>query len=80
MKIDKYGEYTDRVVHLPGMMLCYYSAVQLDNGNFMVFGLCDDSLCDPHYQKYIRVDILDNNLMPTASRTYDVEDDIYETF
>ncbi|MBP5346350.1 MAG: T9SS type A sorting domain-containing protein [Bacteroidales bacterium] len=80
VKIDKDGEYVDRVVHLPGMMLAYYSAVQLDNGNFMVFGVCDDSLCDPAFQRYIRVDVFDNALEPVVSRTYEVADSTFECF
>lgn len=80
VKIDKDGEYINRVVHLPGMILEYYSAVQLDNGNFMVFGLCDDSLCDPHFRKCLRVDIYDGELETVGSRMYDVEDETYETF
>ena len=80
VKIDKHGEHFNRVVHLPGMMLCYYSAVQLDNGNYMVFGVCDDSLSNPQYQKYIRMDVFDGNLESVGSRLYDVEDDVFETF
>lgn len=80
VKIDKDGAYVDRVVHLPGMILSYYSAVQLDNGNYMVFGVCDDSLCDPHYQRYIQVDIFDSELEPVSSRTYDVNDGTFECF
>lgn len=80
VKIDKDGAYVDRVVHLPGMILGYYSAVQLDNGNYMVFGICDDSLCDPYYQRYIQVDVFDNNLELISSRAYGVEDDTFDCF
>lgn len=80
VKIDKYGEYIDRVVHIPGFILRYYSAVQLDNGNYMAFGVCDDSLCDPDFQKHICVNIFDRELEPVGSRVYDVEDDTFECF
>ena len=80
VKIDKDGEYIDRVVHIPGFILRYYSAVQLDNGNYMAFGVCDDSLCDPDFQKHICVDIFDRELEPVGSRVYDVEDDTFECF
>lgn len=80
VKIDKDGAFIERVVHLPGMMLCYHSAVQLDNGNYMVFGICDDSLCDPYYQRYIQVDVFDNNLELISSRAYGVEDDTFDCF
>ena len=56
-KVAKDGDYLYREVHLPGMILDYFTAVQLDNGNYMAFGVCDDSLCDYHYQKYLRVDV-----------------------
>lgn len=80
VKIDKDGAYVDRVVHLPGMILGYYSAVQLDNGNFMVFGTCDDSLCDLNYQRYIHVDVFDSELELVSSRMYDVNDGTFECF
>ncbi len=75
VKVNKDGAYIDRVVHLPGMILRYHSAVQLDNGNYMVFGVCDDSLCDPDFQKHIRVDVFDSELEPVESKMYDVEDE-----
>lgn len=80
VKIDKYGEYIHRIEHLPSMMLRYYSAVQLDNGSFMVFGLCDDSLCDPYMRRYIRVEVLDGELEPICSKTYDVMDETFDGF
>lgn len=80
VKIDKQGEYIHRIEHLPGMMLRYYSAVQLDNGNFMAFGLCDDSLCDPYLRRYIRVEVLDGELEPVCSKTHDVMDETFDCF
>lgn len=79
-KTTKEGEYIFREVHLPGMMLQYYTAVQLDNGNFVVFGVCDDSLCDYHKQKYLHVDIFDDQLNLVSSRMYCVDDEIYDYF
>jgi hypothetical protein len=79
-KATKEGEYIFREVHLPGMMLQYYTAVQLDNGNYMVFGVCDDSLCDYHKQKYLRIDVLDNQLNLISNRQYCVEDEDFEYF
>lgn len=79
-KADKEGNILTRVVHLPGMTLEYYSAVQLPNGNFMAFGVCDDSLCDYHYQKYIRIDVFDEQLDTIVSRTYSVDDDVFDNF
>jgi hypothetical protein len=79
-KATKEGEYIFREVHLPGMMLQYYTAVQLDNGNYMVFGVCDDSLCDYHTQKYLRIDVLDNQLNLISNRQYCVEDEDFEYF
>ncbi len=79
-KADKEGNILTRVVHLPGMTLEYYSAVQLPNGNIMAFGVCDDSLCDYHYQKYIRIDVFDEQLDTVESRTYSVDDDIFDNF
>ena len=77
-QIYKERNYIDRVVHLPGMMLSYYSAVQLDNGNYMVFGVCDDSLCDINSQRYIRVDVYDDDLEPIRSMMYDVNDETFD--
>lgn len=77
-KVAKDGNYLYKEVHLPGMMLDYHSAVQLDNGNYMVFGVCDDSLCDYHYQKYLRVDVFDDQLEFVSSTMYDVDGDIFD--
>ena len=52
-KVNKDGEYIDQIIHPTGMILHYHSAVQLNNGNYMVFGICDDSLCDEDFQKYL---------------------------
>lgn len=79
-KADKEGNILTRVVHLPGMTLEYYSAVQLPNGNLMAIGICDDSLCDYHYQKYIRLDVFDEQLDTVLSRTYCVDDDVFDNF
>ena len=80
VKVDRDGGHIDRIVHPQGMILNYFSAVQLDNGNYMVFGICDDSLCDPHYQRFIRVDVFDNGLEPIGSRTFSVEDETFDCF
>ena len=79
-KFSKNGEYISRTVHLPGMVLCYYNAIQLDNGNFMVFGVCEDSLCDPNFQKTLRIDIIDDNLECIASKIYSVDDENFDCF
>ena len=80
VKIDKDGEHIDRLVHLQGMILNYFSAVELNDGNYMVFGVCDDSLCDPYYQRYIRVDVFDSDLERVSSRMYSVEDETFDCF
>ena len=79
-KISKDGEYIDKTVHLPGMVLRYHSAVQLDNGNYMVFGICEDSLCNPDFQRYIRVDIFNSDLVSVASKMYCVDDETFDCF
>lgn len=79
-KTTKEGDYIFREVHLPGMMLQYYSAVELDNGNYMVFGVCDDSLCDYHIQKYLCVDVYDNQLEAISSCLHEVDDDVFDCF
>lgn len=78
IKADKEGNILSRVVHLPGKTLAYFSAVQLPNGNFMAFGVCDDSLCDQNFQKYIRIDVFDELLDTVSSRTYCVDDEIFD--
>ena len=80
LKVDKDGNYISRQVHLPGMALRYYSAIELDNGNYMAFGICDDSLADPHYQRYMQVDVFDSQLESVASRTYDMDDEVTDLF
>ena len=80
LKVDKDGNYICRQVHLPGMALRYYSVIELDNGNYIAFGICDDSLADPHYQRYMQVDVFDSKLESIASRTYDMKDDVTDLF
>ena len=80
LKVDKDGNYISRQIHLPGMALRYYSAIELDNGNYMAFGICDDSLADPHYQRYLQVDVFDSQLESVSSRTYDMDDDVTDLF
>lgn len=80
LKVDKDGNYISRQVHLPGMALRYYSAIELENGNYMAFGICDDSLADPHYQRYLQVDVFDRQLESIASRTYDMDDEVTDLF
>ena len=79
LKVDKDGNYISRQVHLPGMALRYYSTIELENGNYMAFG-CDDSLADPHYQRYMQVDVFDSQLESVSSRTYDMDDDVTDLF
>ena len=80
IKADKEGNILSQVIHLPGKTLEYYSAVQLPNGNIMAFGVCDDSLCDHNFQKHIRIDVFDEQLDTVLSRTYCVDDDIFDNF
>lgn len=80
LKVDKEGNYITRQVHLPGMALQYYSALQLNNGNYMVFGICDDSLADPHYQRYMQVDVFNSQLESVSSETYDMDDEVTDLF
>lgn len=80
LKVGKDGQYTDRKVHHPGMTLQYHSAIQLDNGNYMVFGICDDSLRDPMFQRYLQVDVFNYRLEMVSSMTYSVEDENSDYF
>jgi len=80
IKANKDGNIVSQVVHLPGKTLEYFSAVQLPNGNLMAIGICDDSLCDYHYQKYLRIDVFDELLDTVSSQTYCVDDDRFDCF
>ena len=79
-KTTKNGDYVCREVHLSGMMLEYCTAVQLGDGNYMAFGICDDSLSDYHIQKYLRVDVFDSQLEFVSSKMYNVDDDMFDCF
>jgi hypothetical protein len=79
VKIDENGEYIYRTIHMPGMKLVYYSAIELNNGNYMVFGICDDSLYSG-LQRYLKVDVFNNQLEVISSRTYCVDDDVFDSF
>ena len=80
VRVGKDGSYNSRKVNLPGMMLQYHTVVQLGNGNYMVFGMCEDSLWNPVYPRYLRIDVLDSQLGSVSSRTYSVDDEVFDCF
>lgn len=80
VKVGKDGSSIGRSIHLTGKMLQYYCAVQLANGNYMVFGVSDDSLCDSHFQQFLRIDVFNNQLETLYSKTYNVDDDVFDCF
>lgn len=80
VKVGKDGSHGSRKVNLPGMMLQYHTAVQLANGNYMVIGMCEDSLWNSVYPRYIRIDVFDSQLESVSSRTYSVDDDVFDCF
>lgn len=80
MKINEDGEVVCRDIHAPGMWLSYHCATELENGNYMVFGVCEDSLYDMHYGHYLRVDVFDPLLNPVLSRQYRVNDTLFGYF
>lgn len=61
VKVDLEGNYIYRVVQNVSMDLSYYSVIQLNDGNYMAFGICD-SLTQLDYRKYLRVDVYDKQL------------------
>ena len=79
VKIAENGEYIYRRIHLPGKKLVYYSAIELNNGNYMAFGICDDSL-NSGLQRYLKVNVFNDQLEDISSRTYCVDDDIFDGF
>ena len=79
-KVNKNGEYIDQVIHPSGMILQYHSSVQLNNGNYMVFGICDDSLCDYNFQKYLRIEVFNDQLETIHSKIYNVDDEVFDYF
>ncbi len=79
-RVGKDGSYNSRKVNLPGMMLQYHTVIQLANGNYMVIGMCEDSLWNLVYPRYIRIDVFDSQLESVSSRTYSVDDDVFDCF
>lgn len=80
MKIGRDSSYIVQTTHVPGMRLEYQCATQLVNGNYIVFGVCDDSLSDPNIDHYLRADVFDNSLNPVSSRQYRVNDTLFGYF
>ena len=80
VRVGKDGSYSSRKVYLPGMMLQYHTVVQLANGNYMVFGICEDSLWNPIYPRCLRIDVFDGQLESVFSKTYSVDDDVFDCF
>lgn len=77
-RIEKNGESIFQSIDMNDMKLQYHSAVQLSNGKYMVFGVCDDTISNYNYQKYLKVDIFNNQLELTASKLYNVDDDVFD--
>lgn len=80
LKINRDGEVNFRTTHIPGMWLSYHCATQLENGNYIVFGVCDDSLAQLQNRHYLRVDVFDTLLEPVSSRQYRVNDTLFGFF
>lgn len=81
VRVSRDGDCEYRTTHVPGMWLAYKCATQLDNGDYMVFGICEDSLSDiSEYGHYLRVDVLDTLLEPVSSRLYRVDDTLFGCF
>lgn len=81
VRVGRDGDCEYRTTHVPGMCLAYKCATQLDSGDYMVFGVCEDSLSDMcDYGHYLRVDVLDTLLEPVSSRLYRVDDTLFGCF
>ena len=80
VKVDSEGNSIVREFHLDGMELSYYCAQQLDNGNFITFGLCDDSsfFSDNRYQRYIRADVFNSEFNHLYGNVFETNVDGYD--
>lgn len=70
IKVNKDGSYIFREIQIEDNSLIYYTATQLDNGNFMVLGLYDDSLNWADFTRYVRVNVFDENLEVVSEKNY----------
>ena len=80
MKVFQDGSFIYKETHLPDMELVYCCATQLANGNYMVFGVCDDSINTSVYDRYLCVDIFDEQLELVQHQIYCEEDDTFNGF
>ena len=69
-KVDAEGNYAMREIQSEGLELKYLCGTQLGNGNFIVFGLCDDSLHADGYQRFLRADVFDGDLNLLYTNVY----------
>lgn len=67
-KVDADGNSVMREIQVEGKDMKYLCGTQLDNGNFIAFGLYDDSL--QTYQRYLRADVFDGELNPLYTNVY----------
>ena len=76
-KVDSDGNYLCQERQIEGMDLAYYCGAQLTNGNYMVFGACDDSLYfnEDNYERYLCMDLYDGNLNLIDEKLYRVDTD-----
>lgn len=69
-KVNAEGNYAMREIQSEGLELKYLCGTQLGNGNFIVFGLCDDSLHADGYQRFLRADVFDGELNLLYTNVY----------
>ncbi len=77
LKVDGDGTTHSREIRLEGEQLFLFTVTELDNGNYMVFGVYDDSLKKPNQDnyRYMKVIVLDKTLETVLEKDYQVDVD-----
>ena len=82
MRAEEYKERIDAALDgtdVNGVNTYRGAAIELNSGNYMVFGICDDSL-NSDLQRYLKVDVFNDQLEDISSRLHCVDDDVFDGF
>lgn len=75
LKVMSDGTTISREIRMTGKQLFFFTATELMDGNYMVFGTYDDSLTSPNYDYYhhLLVMVFDSDLETVAETDYRVD-------
>lgn len=78
--VNSDGSFLEEDHHLNNKDLIYICSTQLQDGNLMVFGVCDDSIHEEWMHKYLHITLFNQNLETIYEKTYSIVSDVFDGF